>query len=287
MVDKGHLRIATRASALARRQAEEVARMIEERAGILCDFRFVTSEGDRDTGSRLAAIGGSGVFTKEVEKLLLDGEADVAVHSLKDLPVRDDELIVAAYPPRADPRDSFVPAERLGPTAFDSLPFGARVATSSPRREALIRSYRPDIDTVSIRGNVETRIRKIDEGFADGTLLAIAGLERLAIDRFRDPLAVERFPPAAGQGILAVQARNSEIAALVAALDHPATREVAEAERAVLRELEGGCNSSLGVHIEASGRGFGVREVEGVLRRISVMDSTPAGAARKLIESLR
>jgi hydroxymethylbilane synthase len=244
--------IATRESALALWQARHVQALIAERyPGIELEILGMTTEGDRKLGSSLAKIGGKGLFVKELEDALANGRADIAVHSMKDVPM--DLLpghVIAAVPERADPRDAFV-SNRYADLA--ALPPGARVGTSSLRRESQLRSTRPDLTVGPLRGNVQTRLRKLDEGEYDAILLAAAGLKRLGLaERIRTVLPPERSLPAAGQGALAIECRaaRDDVLALLAPLDHAPTAAAVRAERAVSRTLAGSCNVPLAAYAE-------------------------------------
>lgn len=252
------VRIATRRSNLAVVQAETVAKALRD---VGCETELVPLEtrGDRILDRPLAEIGGKGLFIKEVEEALLDGRADLAVHSAKDLPGRlTPELVLAAFPERADPRDAFVSprVERL-----EALPEGARVGTGSVRRTSQLRAWRRDLEVVGLRGNVETRLRKMEESL-DAVILATSGLERLGLAaRIRERVAPERLLPAAGQGTLALQVRRDDpLAERLAAVDHAPTRHATEAERAFLAALEGDCGVPLGALAEpAPGGGLRLR----------------------------
>lgn len=240
------LRIGTRGSALARAQAAIVAAAL----GLPTEERIVRTAGD--ASDRPIHELGDGVFVTAIEDALRRGEIDLAVHSLKDLPTGDRPgLVIAAILAREDPRDVLVTAARGG---IASLPGGATVGTSSPRRDAFLKAMRPDIATRPIRGNVDTRMRKVRTGEYDGTVLALAGLRRLGIDvadvEILDP---RECPPAPGQGALAVQCRVDDAATLgaVAALDHATTRRAVEAEREVLRLLGASCEIPLGTWARA------------------------------------
>jgi hydroxymethylbilane synthase len=201
------------------------------------------------TEARLAAVGGKGLFVREIEEALLRGEADVAVHSLKDLPAeRPAGLCLAAFPERADARDVLVSRQ---PARFDDLPAGTVLGTSSPRRRALALALRPDLTVEPIRGNVDTRLRKLDEGQFDAIVLAAAGLRRLGIaPRHAETLAPDAFVPAVGQGILGVEARADDARTLAAlrTLDHEPTRICALAERAFLGRLGASCVTPMAAH---------------------------------------
>lgn len=281
------IRIATRKSALARTQAEYIARELFTHAGVESEFHYVSTSGDRDKNRALWDSVTVGVFTREVEAALHSGAADIAVHSLKDLPIESRDLIVAAIPIREDPRDVFI--SKKSPTLL-TLPANARIATSSPRRAAFTKRLRPDLEVVSIRGNVESRIRKLDEGVADGIILAMAGLHRLGIDRDFEPLNLELFPSAPGQGALAVQARTAEIAEIVKCLDHLDTRRAVTAERSVLTAMGGGCQLALGAiafKTESSWRIIAAADLENRFRAVDFVGPDLEALAQKAIEGLK
>jgi hydroxymethylbilane synthase len=239
------LRLGTRRSPLALAQSRLVARALETaHAGLVVELVPMSTRGDQLPGD-LTKVGGKGLFTAELEAGLLDSSLDLAVHSLKDLPVRSpDELRIAAYPEREDPRDVLVSevASRVA-----ELPRGARVLTGSLRRQAQLLALRPDLKIVPVRGNVETRLRKWRETGAAATVLAAAGLARLGlVDEPAHPLAADELLPAPGQGTLAVQVRRgSEAEAICASLDHAPTRAAAIAERAVVAAFGGDCTLPL------------------------------------------
>jgi hydroxymethylbilane synthase len=243
------LRIATRASPLAVAQTKLVAAALERALRVRTELVEVRTSGDRIQNAPLAALGGKGLFVKELEEALLAGRADLAVHSAKDLPAAlAPGTRLAAFPERADPRDALVGARRGASLA--ALPRGARVGTGSLRRRAQLLAGRPDLEIVPLRGNVETRLGKLEREGLAAVVLACAGLERLGlggrIDERLDPVA---FVPAVGQGTLAVQAREGEsLTAELAALDHAATRAATLAERAFLGRLAGDCNVPLAAH---------------------------------------
>ena len=255
------LRIATRGSLLALRQTEQVGRAIERRCGAAVELVALVTRGDRRAGP-LAPVGGKGLFTAELEEALLAGKVDLAVHSAKDVPAAmGGELAIVAVPPRQDARDAVV--SRQGGLA--DLSRGARVGTGSPRRRAQLLAARGDLAVVAVRGNVDTRLRKaLDEaGKLDAVVLAMAGLIRSGLagqcGRFIHPLAVEQCIPAAGQGLLIVQAtaaRAGELGGLLAPLDDPPSRQALDAERHVVRRLGAGCRSCLAVHVAPDGPGW-------------------------------
>lgn len=248
------LRVGTRGSALARRQTDEVIRRLQEAwPGLRCEAVILTTRGDQVLDRPLPLVGGKGLFTAELEAALHAGEIHLAVHSLKDLPTeRIDGLIIAAILPREDPRDVLISREGR---ALDSLPQGATVGTSSPRRAAQLLAYRPDLRVLDLRGNVDTRIRKALDpaGLYDAVVLARAGLERLGLERhITQPLPLDLMLPAPGQGALAVQIRADDAAtyAIVKVLDDPPTRAAVTAERAFLVGMGGGCAVPIAAYAE-------------------------------------
>jgi hydroxymethylbilane synthase len=245
------LRIGTRASALARWQAESVRAQLAA-LGCAAELVLMRTSGDRDRATPLPLLGGKGVFTKEIEDALLENRVDLAVHSMKDLPTRlPAGLVVAAICRREDVRDVLVSRSGLG---LDRLPHGARLGTSSLRRQAQLRHRRPDLEMVSLRGNVDTRLAKVARGDCDAVVLAKAGLDRLGLsDRITEVLSPEVCLPAAGQGAIGVETRapagadDGQVHRAIAPLDHAETRLAVEAERAVLAALGSGCDVPLGV----------------------------------------
>ena len=247
------IRVATRGSALALAQASAVADRLSA-GGSRVEVVTVRTEGDRLAEARLAAVGGKGLFVREIEEALLRGDADVAVHSLKDLPAeRPRGLGLAAFPERADARDVLVARH---PVRFAELPPGAVLGTSSPRRRALALASRPDLDVEPIRGNVDTRLRKLESGDYDAIILAAAGLARLGLTPSHvEMLAPEVFVPAVGQGVLAVVGRLDDARTLAALrpLDHQPTRACALAERAFLGRLGASCVTPMAAHARLAG----------------------------------
>ena len=243
------LTIGSRGSQLALWQAHWVKRELEAR-GETCRIEIIKTTGDRITDVPLAKVGTKGLFTKEIEEALLDGRIDLAVHSLKDLPTElPAGLIIAAIPAREDPRDALVGA------TLTTLASGARVGTSSLRRVAQLRAVRPDLAIESVRGNVDTRLRKLGEGQYDALVMAAAGLRRLGWEaRIAESLPVDVMCPAVGQGALAIETREaSDAARSCARLDDTATRLGVEAERAVLATLGGGCQVPIGAYGRIAG----------------------------------
>jgi hydroxymethylbilane synthase len=237
------LRIGTRASKLARWQSDWVAEQLRMR-GVAVEIVEITTSGDVQQVGPVAAIGGVGVFTKEIQAALLAGDVDLAVHSLKDLPTQQAAgLTLAATPPRENPADALIAANG---STLEILPRGSRIGTGSQRRRAQLLALRPDLVMLDIRGNVDTRLRKLEEGQFDAIVLAAAGLMRLGwADRITEMLAPPRVLPAPGQGSLAIECRADDadaFSALIALNDAP-TRAAVVAERTLLAVLEGGCSA--------------------------------------------
>jgi hydroxymethylbilane synthase len=259
------IRIGTRGSQLALWQANHIADELRA-CGHAVEIEVIRTTGDRMAETAPASDGhtpqaplGKGIFIKEIEEALAEGRIDLAVHSLKDLPTQlDPRFVLAAIPPRADPRDAFV-CEQFW--ALHALPLGARIGTTSPRRRAQLLALRPDLTFVELRGNVDTRLRKLAEGQCDALVLAAAGLDRLARSEWvHQRFDIDELCPAPGQGALALEIRaatyavfasperDNSIRSAVATLDHPATRFSVEAERTALDALGGGCSVPVGVH---------------------------------------
>ena len=247
------IRMGTRGSPLALIQAQAVAAPLRA-LGADVEIVPVRTEGDRRLEVQLAAIGGKGLFVREIEEMLLAGALDCAVHSLKDLPAEVPAgLTLAAFPEREDARDVLVTREQ---SRFEDLRAGARLGTGSPRRRAQALALRPDLVVEPVRGNVDTRLRKLESEGWDGVLLAAAGLKRLGVaPRHVQPLDPETFVPAVGQGILAVEARADDrrVQTLLERLDHAPTRACALAERACLARLGASCNSPMAAHAVLDG----------------------------------
>ncbi|MDQ0941586.1 hydroxymethylbilane synthase [Streptomyces sp. V1I1] len=244
------LRLGTRRSALAMAQSGQVAQAVRQLTGRAVELVEITTYGDTSREA-LAQIGGTGVFVTALRDALLRDEVDFAVHSLKDLPTGQPvDLTLAAVPPREDPRDALVARDGL---TFAELPSGARIGTGSPRRMAQLNAYARShgmaIETVPIRGNVDTRIGYVRSGELDAVVLAAAGLNRLGrTDEVTDLLSVDFVLPAPGQGALAIEcaAVNADLAAALAELDDPETRAAVTAERSLLAALEAGCSAPVG-----------------------------------------
>jgi hydroxymethylbilane synthase len=231
-------------------------------AGHTCQLRVITTTGDRVLDRRLEAVGGKGAFLKEIEEAMLAGEIDIAVHSLKDVPTTlPAGLGLVSYLERADPRDALISST---PATLRTLPAGARVGTSSLRRRAQLAALRSDLNLADLRGNVDTRIRKLREGQCDAIVLAMAGLQRLGrADEIGELLDPADILPAPGQGVIAVECRAEDSAATQALtpLNHAPTARAAIAERSFLAALGGGCNVPLGAYAEADGAELRLRTV--------------------------
>jgi hydroxymethylbilane synthase len=286
------IRIGSRGSALALWQAEHV----KARLGALgheVTITVITTTGDRVLDRRLENVGGKGAFLKEIEEALLAREVDLAVHSLKDVPVAlPAGLHLCAYLERADPRDVLLSRSGLG---LRELPEGARVGTTSLRRQAQLRALRPDLEIADLRGNVDTRIRKLREGQYEAILLARAGLTRLGrASEITETLEPETLLPAPGQGAIALECRDGDsgVAAAVAPLHHEPTARCVTAERSFLAALEGGCNTPLGAHgiEEEDGRlwlrGLVAREDGSALLRGEGRGPEPRAVGRAVADSL-
>jgi len=243
------IRIGSRRSKLARWQSDHVAKLLEERAGVRCEVVGIDTQGDRILDVPLPAIGAKGLFTAELEEMLVDGRVDIAVHSLKDLPGELPEgLELGAISEREDPHDALV---GKGDVTLETLPAGARLGTGSVRRAAQVRAIRPDLDLVDIRGNVPTRVGKVDSGDVDATLLAAAGLKRLGMaDRISEIISPDRLVPAPGQGALGIECRagDTRVLDVIAYLNDDNAAVACGAERRIQNRLAGGCSAPVGIH---------------------------------------
>ncbi|SFR95460.1 hydroxymethylbilane synthase [Dyella sp. OK004] len=259
------LRIATRKSALALWQAEHVAAGLRAaHPGLTVELVPMTTRGDEILDKPLATIGGKGLFLKELEVAMLEGRADLAVHSLKDVPSElEPGFALPAILPRADAADAFISNDYAD---LKALPLGARVGTSSLRRQAQLRAVRPDLTLLDLRGNVGTRLSKLDAGHYDAILLACAGLERLGLsERIRGRLAAPDWLPAPGQAAIAIEARSDQPAVLklLSALDDAETRLAVTAERAMNQALGGSCTVPVGAWCVVTERGLHLRGMVG------------------------
>lgn len=271
------IRIGTRRSKLALTQSGMMQRAIGRAMGVAdadlaeaVPLVEIVTTGDRVQDRRLLEIGGKALFTKEIEEALLEGRVDVAVHSMKDVPAEQPYgLCIAAVPEREDPRDAFVSTAFA---SFDDLPVDARLGTASLRRQAQALALRPDLSIEMLRGNVDTRLRKLEEGQFDAILLAVSGLNRLGLEAvIRERLSLDAFLPAPGQGALALQTRTADAgAAWAVTLNDPATALAVAAERGAMTALEGSCRTAIGAHAEIA---------EGRLRLTAEM-LAPDGSAR-------
>ncbi|WP_018131502.1 hydroxymethylbilane synthase [Effusibacillus pohliae] len=246
------IKVGTRQSALALTQTNWVCSQLESiYPGLAIGTEKIVTKGDRILGVTLSKVGGKGLFVKEIEQALLDGTIDFAVHSMKDLPAEmPDGLMIAAVPEREDPRDVLISRDGR---SFSQLPKGAKVGTSSLRRAAQLKAARPDLEIRSLRGNIDTRLRKLDEEGLDAIILAAAGLSRMGwLSRATERLPVDICIPAVGQGALAIQCRadDEKLIELLSVLDHLPTRLEVTAERAFLGKLNGGCQVPIGGYAE-------------------------------------
>lgn len=267
------IRIGTRASKLALAQSEEVKLRLLRAYPHMVDSQFeiipMTTMGDRVQDKTLQDIGGKGLFTKEIEDALINGEVDIAVHSMKDMPtILPNGLIISCLLEREDPRDAF-----LSPKAatVDDLPQGATLGTASLRRAAQLKSYRPDLHVIPFRGNVLTRLQKLENGVCDATLLAVAGLKRLGLEKhITCPLPTDMCLPAIAQGAIGVECRqdDSEVRDLLVAIHHADTELRITAERSLLATLDGSCRTPIG--------GLATLVDDGVLR-LEGLVATPDG----------
>ena len=251
------LRIGSRGSQLALWQANHVAALLREQ-GHTIEIEVIKTTGDKITSVALAKVGTKGMFTKEIEEALHDHRVDLAVHSLKDVPTElEQEFELAAIMKREDPRDAFISVKY---TSLEELPKGAKVGTSSLRRQCQLKSVRPDLEIFPLRGNVDTRIRKLESGEYDAIILAAAGVRRLGLEtHVRSRIAADVMCPAVGQGALAIEIRrgDQQTKELLAFLDDADTHDAIDCERALLGSLGGGCQVPIGAYAEKrSGRLF-------------------------------
>jgi len=251
------LRLGTRGSPLALTQARMVREALAKAHGLDPEriaLEVIRTSGDRIQDRPLAEVGGKGLFTKEIEEALTAGAIDLAVHSSKDMPtVLPVGLVLSAFMEREDPRDVFISRKAR---SIAELPRGATVGTASLRRQAMVKRQRPDLAIVPLRGNVETRLRKLDEGVADATLLALAGLKRLGLaDAATAVLDIDEFLPAVGQGAIGIETRadDSRTREMLGAINHADTFSALAAERAFLAVLDGSCRTPIGGHATVSG----------------------------------
>ncbi len=289
------IRIATRGSDLALAQARFIAGRIERELGSPTELLIIKTTGDKIQDIPLAEIGGKGLFVKEIEEALLDGRADVAVHSAKDLPAKiEPGLTLSAFPERVDPRDALVSRDRS--LSLETLRKNARVGTGSTRRAALLLAFRPDLEIVPLRGNVPTRVGKLDSEDLDAVILACAGLERLGMkDLICERISEEIMLPAVCQGTLALETReDGAMAREIARLDDPVAALAVAGERSFLARIEGDCTVPMAVHLTERGEGRVwlrglVASLDGkrvVRAEEEVVSSQAAAAGRRIAEAV-
>jgi hydroxymethylbilane synthase len=258
-----NLRIGSRGSQLALWQANHVAALLREQ-GHAVEIEIIKTTGDKILDVALAKVGTKGMFTKEIEEALADRRVDLAVHSLKDVPTElQPEFELAAIMKREDPRDAFISVKYA---ALEELPQRARVGTSSLRRQCQLKAVRPDLEIFPLRGNVDTRLRKLESGEYDAIILASAGVHRLGLDKHvRSRISPEVMCPAVGQGALAIESRagDRETLAHLEFLNHADTRAAVECERALLGSMGGGCQVPIGAFAEKCGGGLLLRAMVG------------------------
>ena len=278
---KAKLTIGTRQSLLALWQSNHIAALLRKEYP-KCEvvLKKIVTKGDRILDVPLAQIGGKGLFTKEIEEDLLDGTIDLAVHSLKDMPtVLPEGLCLTAITERANVGDAFVSNKYA---TFEELPLGSVVGTSSLRRKAQLLAKRPDLEIRDLRGNVDTRLRKLDEGLYDAIILAAAGLERLGHgDRISSMIPDDVCRPAGGQGALAIEARteDKEVRDMLSFLNDLNTKQATDAERAFLGLLEGGCQVPIGVHADVEGENIRIEAIIAALDGSNILRDTINGKA--------
>lgn len=278
---KAKLTIGTRQSLLALWQSNYIAALLrKEYPECEVVLKKIVTKGDRILDVPLAQIGGKGLFTKEIEEDLLDGTVDLAVHSLKDMPtVLPEGLCLTAITERANVGDAFVSNKYA---TFEELPLGSVVGTSSLRRKAQLLAKRPDLEIRDLRGNVDTRLRKLDEGLYDAIILAAAGLERLGHgDRISSLIPADVCLPAVGQGALAIEARTAdkEVRDMLSFLNDLNTKQATDAERAFLGLLEGGCQVPIGVHADVEGENIRIEAIIAALDGSTILRDTINGKA--------
>lgn len=275
------IRIATRESALALWQAEYVKELLRSHfPDLQVEIVGITTRGDKILDKPLSKVGGKGLFVKELETALFEGAADIAVHSMKDVPMQlPDGMSIATICERADPRDAFVSNDYQN---LEALPSGAKLGTSSVRRKSQISALRPDLDYVDLRGNVGTRLRKLDEGNYAAILLAVAGLERLELsDRITYKFPVETSIPAAGQGAVGIECRSDdqETLSMLQLLNHEPTFMCVSAERAMSRSLNANCEAPVAAYAQLIGKNLNLVGLVARLDGSQIMIDKMAGDA--------
>ncbi|MDI6712527.1 MAG: hydroxymethylbilane synthase [Anaerosomatales bacterium] len=292
--ERTELVIGTRGSKLALWQSEHIKAMVEEITGLPVRLKVIKTTGDKILDVPLAKVGGKGLFTKELEVALMAGEVDMCVHSMKDVPTELPEgLFIAAMPERVDPRDVIVSGKGY---TLDTLPEGARVGTSSLRRVAQVRHLRPDVEIVDVRGNLDTRMRKAEEGEVDAVILAAAGITRMGwADRITHYVEPEQMISAVGQGAIGVEIRedDEEMRHVMERIGHPETMECVTAERVVMRRLEGGCQVPIGAYARIEGATMVMDAMVGSLdgstivrRRVEGPAEDPVGLGERMVREL-
>lgn len=279
------IKIATRKSALALWQAEDVkARLEKAHPGLQVELLPMVTKGDQILNSPLSKVGGKGLFIKELEIAMMEGRADIAVHSMKDVPMEfPDGFGIHAICERENPGDAFVSNQY---TSLDELPQGAILGTSSLRRQCQIKHYRPDLVIKDLRGNVNTRLQKLDDGQYDAIILASAGLIRLEMDeRIRQTLPYELSLPAVGQGAVGIECRNedAELIDLLAPLNDPDTALRVKAERAMNNRLEGGCQVPIAGYAELTEQGIYLRGLVGSTSGDQILKAEASGSDAKAL----
>ena len=280
------IRIATRKSPLALWQAEHVQRLLQQaHPGLKVELVRMSTQGDRIIDTPLAKIGGKGLFVKELEQGMLEGDADIAVHSMKDVPI---ELPAGLHLPvvmrREEPRDAFVSNKYR---RLEELPQGARVGTASLRRQCQLYALRPDMEILNLRGNVGTRLKKLDDGHYDAIILAAAGLIRLGLEgRITQKIPIDMCMPAIGQGVIGIECRSDDrvINGLISALEHEQTRICITAERALNRRLEGGCQVPIAGYAELTERTLHLRGLVGRPDGRTIIQAAKTGTAQQAEE---
>lgn len=292
--ERTELVIGTRGSKLALWQSEHIKGMVEQITGLPVRLKVIKTTGDKILDVPLAKVGGKGLFTKELEVALMAGEVDMCVHSMKDVPTELPEgLFIAAMPERVDARDVIVSGKGY---TLDTLPEGARVGTSSLRRVAQVRHLRPDVEIVDVRGNLDTRMRKAEEGQVDAVILAAAGITRMGwADRIAHYVEPEQMISAVGQGAIGVEIRedDEEMRHVMEHIGHPETMECVTAERIVMRRLEGGCQVPIGAYARVEGPTMVMDAMVGSLdgstivrRRIEGPAEDPVGLGERMVHEL-
>jgi hydroxymethylbilane synthase len=291
---RDQLTIGTRGSKLALWQSNYIKGRLEEITGLPVELMIIKTTGDKILDVPLAKVGGKGLFTKEIEVELLAGTVDLAVHSMKDVPTELPEgCIMAATPERVDPRDVMVSGAR---NELDSLPRGARLGTSSLRRRSQVLALRPDLEIVDVRGNLDTRMRKAEEGEVDAVILASAGITRMGwADRITHYIEPAQMVPAVGQGAIGIEIRNDDpfMAEVCEQLSHDETFTCVTAERVVMRQLEGGCQVPIGAYARIEGDVLVMDAIVGsvdgttILRhRLEGLPAEPAMLGMRMVDAL-